>query len=93
MRNSTKRQRFDLDVVNVSAHGFSARVQADIPAHTRGRANIELGPQLHSSVTASTVRQSEVNGQHVISFRLHQTDPAWVAFIADLDAGTAHVAL
>ena len=93
VRTSTSRQRFDLDVVNVSAQGFSARMQADIAPHTRGRADIELGPGLHSSVTASTVRQSQVDGQHVISFRLHQTDPAWVAFIADLEAGTAHVPL
>ena len=93
VRTSTSRQRFDLDVVNVSAQGFSARMQADIAPHTRGRADIELGPGLHSSVTASTVRQSQVDGQHVISFRLHQTDAAWVAFIADLEAGTAHVAL
>ena len=93
VRTSTRRQWFDLDVVNVSAHGFSARMQASIPLHTRGRANIELGPQLHSSVTASSVRQSEVDGHHLISFRVHQSDPAWVAFIAHLEAGTAHVAL
>ena len=93
VRSSTKRQSFDLDVVNVSATGFSARMSAAIPPHTRGRADIELGPQLHTSITASTVRQCAVeDGQHLISFRLHQSDAAWVAFIADLEAGTAHLA-
>lgn len=93
VRNSTTKQRFTLDVVDVSVNGFSARVESDIPLQTWGQVDIELGPAMHSSITATTVRQRTVGEQTFVSFRLHQADPAWATFIADLESGTAHLAV
>ena len=89
----TVSQRFALDVVEVSVNGFSARTESDVPLQTCGQVDIELGPALSSSITATTVRQRTVGDQSFVSFRLHQADPAWATFIADLESGTAHLAV
>ncbi|WP_051602970.1 N-acyl amino acid synthase FeeM domain-containing protein [Simplicispira psychrophila] len=93
VRSSTTKQRFMLDVVDVSVNGFSAKVEADIPLQIWGHVDIELGPAMHSSITATTVRLRHMGDQTFVSFRLNQADPAWTTFIADLESGTAHLAV
>ena len=91
VRSPVTGKRFKLDVVDVSVNGFCARVDSDIPLHSWGEVDIELGPAMHSSLTATSVRQHHVGEQNFISFRLSKTDPAWAGFIADLESGTAHL--
>lgn len=93
VRSRKTRQSFTLDVVDVSANGFRARVESNVPLRICGRVEIELGPDVHSSIMATTVRQQKVGDERFVSFRLNKTDPAWAAFIADLESGTAHLAV
>ena len=92
VRPRTSHQRFTLDIVDVSVNGFRAKVSAEIPLQTLGQVDVELGPTRHSSVMATAVRRKTVGAENFVSFRVTKADPAWAAFIADLDKGTAHLA-
>lgn len=93
VRTGTTHQRFTLDVVDVSVNGFRAKVASDVPLQTWGKVSVELGPTMHSSITATTVRRQNVGDENFVSFRLNKADAAWTAFLAHLEKGTAHRAL
>lgn len=85
-------QRYTLDVIDVSLEGFQARTTAPLPMQTWGQADVELGPDTHSVLTATAVRDHTVDQDHFVGFKLSQPDPAWAGFIDALEQGTAHKA-
>lgn len=87
----TDHQHFALDVVDVSLNGFRAKVASDVPLQAWGKVKVELGPTMHSSIVATTVRSQNIGEDNFISFELNKADPAWTDFIADLEKGTAHL--
>lgn len=90
--NTASQERFTLDIVDVSLNGFRAKVAADVPLQACGQVEVELGPTMHSSIMATSVRSQSVGDENFISFHLSEADTAWAEFITDLEQGTAHLA-
>ncbi|KAI1696827.1 pilZ domain-containing protein [Ditylenchus destructor] len=68
--NDSQLGHFDLDVIEVSAHGFQAECDHELPLQIDGTVEIELGPNERPHVTARAVRRKDTEQGSFYGFRI-----------------------
>ena len=86
-------QAYTMQVIELSEHGFQAECETALPAGTPGRIEIELGPQMATSVAATPVRRIEHAGAAYHGFSVPQPDAAWRRCVSALQAGRTQAEL
>lgn len=79
-----------LDVIEISLGGFQAESRLPVDLQELVQVHVELGAGVRSSLTATAVRRSEIDGLSYYGFRIESSDQAWTNCVAALEAG--HVA-
>lgn len=77
----------DLDVIEVSAHGFQAECHQDLPLQIEGEVEIELGHHERSRVVARAVRRKRTDEGSFYGFRIDEPDRNWRSFVSALEMG------
>lgn len=81
----------DIEVIDVSRHGFLARVEQALPDGSHGEAQVELGSGRSTTVEAVAVRRVCTAAGTFHGFRIDLPGTAWRAGIAELEAADAPV--
>ena len=85
-----KKERYSMQVVEVSKYGFRARATKPLPMHVWSDAEVQLGSHEISMVKAMAVRD-KVNGfQGYYGFNLGEPDLVWNKFVSALTSGRTH---
>jgi len=79
-------------IVEISGHGFLARISRALPEGTRCSLVVELGEGLLSHGEAEVVRQARSDTGQFYGFRIENPDDAWRRCVAWLE-GTAQAAV
>ncbi|OWQ92062.1 hypothetical protein CDN99_06820 [Roseateles aquatilis] len=91
--NDSQLGSFDLEVIEVSAHGFQAECDLDLPLQVDGSVKIELGAQQDgvkntAHVMARAVRRKDTERGSYYGFRIDEPDRAWRSFVSTLEMAT-----
>jgi GNAT superfamily N-acetyltransferase len=84
---------FQLEVIEVSLHGFKARSDRPIPLHVAGAAAIELGPGEYSSFEAEPVRIETTEAGRFYGFQVEMPDANWRRCVTALEKGQTYTEL
>ena len=85
-----KKERYSMQVVEVSKYGFRARATKPLPMNVWSDAEVQLGSHEISMVKAMAVRD-KVNGfQGYYGFNLGEPDLVWNKFVSALTSGRTH---
>ncbi len=76
----------DLEVIDISLHGFLARAEQPLAPGTTGRARVHLGVELTAVSEATVVRMVRGDDAWYFGFRINAPDRVWRACVADLEA-------
>jgi hypothetical protein len=79
----------ELEVIDMSLHGFLARASARLPIRTRGQVHVRLGDGRHAEEEALVVRCVSAISGPFYGFRIATPGPSWRQCIADLEARDA----
>ncbi|MDO9284500.1 MAG: GNAT family N-acetyltransferase [Aquabacterium sp.] len=93
VRSYNTQLTFELQVTELSLHGFQAECAVPLPEGTQGRVEVELGQHETAFVDATAVRRHEAGGLVCYGFHVPQPDAAWQLCVAALDAGRTHADL
>jgi hypothetical protein len=85
-------ERVGLQVVEVSRHGFRARVAASVPPAVWLTALVQLGAEQVSRLQVIAAQDSVMDGSHLCGFHIGEPDLAWRKFINALYDGQGHPA-
>ncbi|WP_343639078.1 GNAT family N-acetyltransferase [Roseateles sp.] len=86
--NDSQLGHFDLDVIEVSAHGFQAECDHDLPLQVDGTVEIELGHNETAHVSCRAVRRKDTEQGSFYGFRIDEPDRHWRSFVSTLEMGT-----
>ena len=76
----------DLEVIDISLHGFLARAEQPLAPGTTGTARVHLGVELTAVSEATVVRMVRGDDAWYFGFRINTPDLVWRACVADLEA-------
>jgi GNAT superfamily N-acetyltransferase len=82
-------QAAELEVIDVSRHGFLARSSADLPEQASGVVRVCLGTDKVVSEHAVAVRRVQAAGGPYYGFHIATPGPAWQRCIAELESRDA----
>ena len=85
--NDSEMGHFDLDVIEVSAHGFQAECDHELPLQVDGTVEIELGHSETAHVTCRAVRRKDTDQGSFYGFRIDEPDRHWRSFVSTLEMG------
>lgn len=85
-------ERIGLQVIEVSRHGFRARVAATLPTAEWMTALVQLGAERVSRLQVMASRDTVMDGSHLCGFHIGEPDLAWRKFINALYDGQGHAA-
>jgi hypothetical protein len=80
-------KQIDIEVSEVSRHGFRARIAQHIPINVWLNATVQLGPHEISRLSVQVVQETDVDDQRYCGFRVGETDLVWQKFVTALYEG------
>jgi hypothetical protein len=83
-------ERVGLQVVEVSRHGFRARIAATVPPAVWMTALVQLGAEKVSRLQVIAAQDAVMDGSHLCGFHIGEPDLAWRKFINALYDGQGH---
>ena len=84
---------YDLQVVDISMHGFQAECPVPLPEGTQGRLTIDLGAHDRAELSAVAVRRTLLDGRAYYGFSVCQPGRAWQRCVRALSTGRTHADL
>jgi GNAT superfamily N-acetyltransferase len=85
-----QKERYAMEVVEVSKYGFQAKSAEPLPINTWSDATVKLGRNDISTVKAMAVRDKANGSGNVYAFNLGEANVVWNTFINALTAGKTH---
>lgn len=87
------RRTWQLQVIELSLHGFQAEVAQPLAEGVEGRVEVELGRDETAVVQATALRRHEADGVIFFGFYLPEPDEPWRRCVAALEVGRTHADL